>query len=353
MAEGSPRFVPDVGPTGGTALGNSYLSTWANCPREWFNLYYRPIIGYDENDKEVIRRGIQLPTTATPLINGRIFHEAIGEWYNSGVRDGDDTGERSVEKAIDMARTHWTRAAGMNEYGGGAEESEESWRLLEQMIRDYHNDFGPDSMEPEFPEIRVVCDDQGQPLIEREWVAPLKPGYNYTCRTDLIITYRGNLMTMEHKSATRSSARMMLNSLATASQFTGEYWILSEIFPEEVLSGVLVNVVFKGPRPKTARAQFQQAAVRESTTRSPGMIEAWKKECIHILDQIEESIGEFDKLIQEGGDPEQAMMSCFPIHGIRTGRCNAYGRNCDYYNLCMLAGMEARQLNQFRPKVWD
>ena len=116
---------------------------------------------------------------------------------------------------------------------------------------------------------------------------------------------------------------------------------------------MLVNVVFKGPRPKTQRAQFQQAAVRETTTRTPGMLEVWEKACINLLNQIEDAIGLFEQGIADGWPEEQSANIAFPIHGTRTGRCHAYGRNCDYMNLCMLAGMEARQLNQFQPKTWD
>ena len=36
------RFIPPVSDGGATLFGNSFLSSWVNCRREWFNLNLRP-----------------------------------------------------------------------------------------------------------------------------------------------------------------------------------------------------------------------------------------------------------------------------------------------------------------------
>ena len=99
-------FIPQVEPTGGTSLGNSYLTTWVRCPRDWFNQYYRPTLDAEGQ----LWRGLAPRFTKPPFLTGRIFHDALAAWYTSGCRDGDDTGERSIDAALAEGERVWKAA---------------------------------------------------------------------------------------------------------------------------------------------------------------------------------------------------------------------------------------------------
>ncbi len=70
----STRFIPIRQLKGATPLGNSYLSEFIDCPRSWYNTYYRVdpdkvIMARDEtSDTPGSPRGIKPKHTSLPLI---------------------------------------------------------------------------------------------------------------------------------------------------------------------------------------------------------------------------------------------------------------------------------------------
>jgi hypothetical protein len=209
------RFIPEASPSGGTQLGNSYLTTWTRCPRAWFNEFYRPVL----LDSQTVGRGITPRFKKIFLISGGIFHEMLAAWYASGCRDGEDTGEYDIDKALETGRLEWLKAK--REYES-EELAEKDWLMNQKMILDYHDRFGPGAPMPDYPDIRVVCDGSGEPLVERPWTCTLMDGYVYTCRTDLIVYERGYLKVMEHKTSKANWVWTRQASIPYDSQFTGE-----------------------------------------------------------------------------------------------------------------------------------
>lgn len=334
----TPQFIPQTEPTGGTAVGNSYLTTFAACPRDWFNLFCRPV---QDEAGQPLGVGIRTTTTGIPLLVGSICHDGLEGWYRSGIRDGEDTGERSIDAALAAVdQSHQTRYREFQ----GAEEADQVLDVSRHLMRAYHDRYGPESSGSEYPTWKVLCDAQGEPLVEREWCAQLTPGYVYTCRTDLIGTHHGLLKTMEHKFTTPSGVRARLREMDMDPQFTSEYWILREMFPDLTLNGVLVSMTVRdkatGPMPLGHNT-------RETTIRSQGQLNRWKSSALSILQQIDESVGLYQSLIADGWEPEPASEQAFPDHGTRTGRCYAYFSQCQFLPLCQAAGIERRAMANY------
>ena len=330
----SPQFTPTVDPTGGSQFGNSYITAWVNCPRDWYNLFKRPTLG---PTGELLGTGLTAGSTSIHLLLGRVFHDGIAAWYESGVRDGTDTGERSIDQAMEAALATFKSVE--NDFEK-PEMADESWTRNEVMLRAYHDRYGPESHSPEFPTVQVMCDAEGLPLVEREWKAQLSPGYVYTCRTDLIITHHGLLKTMEHKTTSPYGVRARRTEMDMDSQFSGEYWILRECMPEMVLAGVLVNMVVKD---RSANSKFD-VAERETTIRTSEQLDRWQISCVHALRGIDQACEAYDKLVEEGMEHSRAADYCFPDYGARTKQCYAYGGRCQYLDLCQQAGHEERVL---------
>jgi hypothetical protein len=323
------KFVPksSMG-SGGTRFGNSYLNLWANCPRKWFNSHYRPV----ELDGEVYR-GIAPRWTSENLLRGSLFHEGLAEWYRSGVRDGEDTGERDVDRALAVIQKHaHDRSAEWPDEGARDVEVSNTQILL----RRYHDHFALGGAQPEFPQVRVACDGSGQPLIEREWEFSLGEGHVYTCRTDAIIYYRGVLVSLEHK--TSAVPWMRLKTIPMDSQFAGEQFVLRNLFPEDPISGTLVNVVGT----KKAAGKFD----RELTKRTDHQLLRWRDNCVSILNQIQVAKMGFEVELQRGVSIERAADMWFPDHGTRTDHCTAYS-GCEFLDLCQWAGREDSKLGMY------
>jgi hypothetical protein len=339
MTSQSRHFVPPPEASGGTQGGNSYLQTWVKCPRLWYNTYYRPT--RDEGGK-VLSRGLRLPHSSRHILTGDAGHDGLQRLYESGIRDGEDTGEWDVDFAVDTARaklqTHKPKYQLVKDF-------EEAYDTLPVIIRDYYEKHGPEAPRPDYPNIKILCDDQGAPMIERELRAELAPGYVYTCRFDALITDMGFIKALEHKFTTAYGINMRLKGINTETQFTGEYWVIQQCYPEVDLNGVLLNMLIKN---RSLTGKYKDTpAVRETTTRSPGTINRWKISAIGILDSIDDAIDRFENLTLNGDSDNYASEVCFPDHGTRTEQCHAFGSKCDYLHLCQLPGLEDRRLAQY------
>jgi hypothetical protein len=336
------RFIPDASSGGGSRIGNSYISDYATCPRNWFNRYYYP--HYDPTG-ELLGRGLQPALTALPLLSGRLFHETIAAWYESGCRDGEDTGEYSVDHALDVGRTHWVAAR--SEYTDEQTHLDD-WTMIQALMRGYHDRYGPNAYARDWPALRVQCDGKGAPLVEREWLMDLGYGdYVYTCRTDLLVSDHGYLRVMEHKTTKANQVWRYKQNLNTNTQFTGECYVLAMMFPDEPVNGVLLNCILKD-RGHTSK---YDVAERDSTTRTPAQFERWRLETLAVLREIDTQVERFEGLIADGMDFVQATDQCFPTRGTRTGRCHAFNRPCDYYDMCRLPGLEPSLLRSFRSRT--
>ena len=327
------RFVPK--PTeggGGSLVGNSYLTTWAQCPRKWFNSFYRPFEGSE---------GIRPRFTSEHLLKGGTFHEGIAALYLSGCRDGEDTGEWDLDEAISVLEFHHSKQETSYE---NQQKFEDDLQLTRSMLTAYYSEFGLGSGQQDFPVIRVLHDGNGEPLVERDFTVDLGyGGYVYTCRADLLILHHGYPKVMEHKtSAPGIWANKRVESIQFDSQFTGEIFVLKALFPDEILEGALVNVVIKGGRSKIA--------LRASTTRDLNDLRTFRKSTIDILQQIDGAVARFQSDLHRGVGVEQAIDAHFPDHGERTTACNNYG-GCEFQPLCRNKGRVENVLRTFRPRT--
>jgi len=325
------RFIPAKTPNAGSQIGNSYLAKFARCPRDWFNTYYRPFQG---------GHGIQYRFTSEYLSAGRSFHEGIAELYRSGVRDGEDTGEWDIDRAI--ARMQLEHTTTTIEYES-QEKAEETWQLIQSMLLNYHDEFCLTGNRPDFPTIRVLCDGEGSPLIEREFSIDLGfRDYVFTCRVDMIVSHHGYPKIMEHKtSAPGMWVGKRLASIHTDSQFTGECLVMASLFPEELISEVLCNVVIKRGKTEIAR--------RESTRRDHHDFNSYRLAVLDILESIDHRVEGYTSDIDRELPELEAINRWFPDHGTRTGACEEYS-GCQFKTLCLNKSRNDQFLQSFVPR---
>jgi hypothetical protein len=328
------RFIPEATAKGGSLVGNSYVAKFAQCPRDWFNAYYRPFEG---------SKGIRSRFTSEHLIKGRVFHEGIAALYKSGCRDGEDTGEWDLDLAVSVLELEHTAASVEYE---SEEKAEEDLLLVRGMLINYHDEFGPNGNQPDYPLIRVMHDGNGEPLVEREFSIDLGfGGYVFTCRADLLITHHGYPKIMEHKtSAPGFWATKRMNAIHTDSQFTGECFVLASLFPNEQIDGVLCNIVIKKGKTKIA--------IRESTRRSVEDFNSFRMSVLDILTQIDHRTEQFENDMDSGHSLEESVDRWFPDHGTRTGGCENYG-GCSFQRLCLNKNRMEENLKSFVARTAD
>jgi hypothetical protein len=332
-------FEPVVDPDqGGTSLGNSYLNAWIRCPRYWYNTYYRKFESATHTGQ-----GLEPYQVGEPLLTGTLFHEGLDGYYKSGWRDGADSGEYKISEALTTAQAQWRSQK--NRYADDTRADQDMLRV-ETMLTDYHQAYGPSGSFCDYPGIRICGDSDGNPLLEQDFRFELKKGYWYTGRLDGICLHQGDVRVLEHKTTSAYGVRNRLSSVSTDSQFTGEMWLAQQALPEVKVDGVLVNIVVKDRSPNSKYG----VAVREPTTRTAAQIEQWRIGACSIIDHINDAVGEFEQSLKDGYSINVAEASCFPVHGTRNGNCYAYGRPCDFADLCSLIGMEGKVLNTFKTK---
>jgi hypothetical protein len=341
MTDTPPRFIPARQLHGGTPAGTSYLNGFIGCRRRHFNLFVRPFSWDDGREGE----GIAPRSTAPDLLKGSTFHEGLAAWYLSGCRDGADTGEYDVERAVAVAENH--HAARLHEWEDTSEAAD-AIRQIVEMLRSYHDWYGPGGRRPDYPTIQVMHNGEGEPLIEREFALDLDyGGYLFTCRVDAIVEHHGYLKIMEHKTSAASWVGRRLKTTAMDAQFTGEIAVLEALFPNELLFGCLVNVVAKN---RGANSKLD-VATRDTTTRTSAQLRRFPAGCVEILKRIDQSHHQFTELVEQGVDIERAADVAYPLDGTRNGTCYAYNRSCPYMGLCQNPGDEDQILRSFRPRT--
>ena len=329
------RFIPrETLGGGGSLIGNTYLSTFWKCPRKWFNHYLRPYVTQDGTGES---EGIRPRFQSEDLLKGGTFHEAMEALYKSGCRDGEDTGEWDLNLAQDVLEAEHLKRQPEYEH---LHKWEEDQGLLNQMLVNYYNTCGPGGDKQDYPQIKVLHDGNGEPLIERDFTIDLGyGGYYYTCRVDLLMEYHGRPRVMEHKT---SAYGMWVNKRAASihfdSQFTGELLVLKSLFPEEPLDGAVVNIIIKGGKTELVR--------REHTIRDDEDLRTYRYSCLDVLKQIDQRVERFRDALVKGIPMQTAVNLYFPDHGERTGACLEY-RGCEYQRLCRNKGREAKILEWF------
>lgn len=345
MTSPSPQFIPQKKPDAGSLIGASYLTEFEKCPRRWFRKYYNPVVQPETG--ELVHTGIEPLETAPPLLTGGVFHAALESYYLSGIRDGDDTGEYNLEAAMAGLDKSFTarRDSYLNEEIADTERT-----TVQEMVIAYYDRFGPKSPNPDYPKIKVICDGNGQPYVEREWVTDLGySNYYLTCKTDLFVSDQGYGKVMEHKTSVASFIKQTLNNSHTGAQFTGEIYTLKNNMPVDAkLFGVLVNVVQKNRSPRSK----YDVAERETTNRTDPQLYEFANWAVDVLRQIDDRVGQYEDWINSRGVEEwKALSVWFPTRGTANGECNAYNRPCDYSSLCKQPDRANQLLGVYRPRT--
>ncbi len=313
-------FLPDVVPHGGTVVGGSYLTLYVSCPRKWYFQFKYPSDG---------GRGIVPIHTDANLIKGSVFHEGMAAWLISGCRDGEDTGEYNLDAALAVAQTN--HQARLREWSDQSDATT-AWALVQEMLVRYHEWYGPGGRKPDFPDMKVLCDEKtGIPLVEQEVTIPLTGEYFFTCRVDAVVERFGYACILEHKTSVASYVHQRLSTIHTDSQFTGEVAALRHIMGNSAISGVYCNVIVKN---RSVNSKFD-CAERGMTDRTVAETARFRVKCANILRAIDTAVDGYDDMISKGSlTAEQAADVYFPEYGMNTGYCHSYRRECEYMSFC-------------------
>ena len=333
---------------GGSRIGNSYLSEFEVCPRRWFYLYGFPT-GLREDGtlldptQPVQHVGLRIER-GLALHAGSAFHAAIETWFRSGCRDGEDTGEYNLDAAIAEIDLTFSKVTDPIDTLQLERERDD----MRALFVSYHETFGPGGSLQDWPNLKVACDPQtGEPMLEREFEIDLGGGYIFTCKPDAFVTENGYLKVMEHKTSSVWYAKGKLLSMQYETQPTAELYTLKTLYPEDILDGVLVNVVMKD---RGKKSSMYKIAERVSVQRNDEDLDSFRIDTILVLEDISTAVDNFDNLLFEGNNWITAMSASFPERGRRTERCYKYNRECEFYSLCRSKGNELNLVRQFRTR---
>jgi len=273
---------------------------------------------------------------------GSALHDGIEAWYDSRCRDGEDTGEPNVDRAVAASETAWANRA--QELFDPTEVPILSAATIE-LIRRYHEYFGPGGPLQEFPSTKVLIDSTGEPWIERHFEIDLGDGWTYTSRIDLVVEHRGFIAVMDHKSSKASFVKNLLAMAELEAQFTGELLCLQEVAPDLSTTGILVNVLVKD---RKKGPPFDRAML----PRSPEQLMLYAHHTKDLFERIKAWRDKYQRLMDEGYDQETAFQHTWPMDGLRHGACFSYFRKCEFWDLCRTPGLASRLIEpNYRPRT--
>lgn len=339
-------FLPTPQQYGGSPVGNSYLSLWLQCRRKWFAKYLWPwedgSLGLEVPFRSLSLgpRGLQGP--GNNLMMGSLLHIWKEHWYRSGVRDGADTGEYSLDAAV--AELEQYLATRRNEF-----DSDEAVDWARAQVTEwgsaFHRFYGPGGHTPLFPEEKILCLEDGRPAIELDLTVPLGVGdYVFTTRLDCVKLWQDRyLMVDETKTAAPSWVDRYITQLPKNSQFTGQMFALrcSPELKDLPWDKIKVTYHLKG---WSHKSQFPTPAKSGHTTRTIEQLERFRARAAKILDEIDEAVNAWDGAC--GTTAQQDRL--FPETGEHTSFCYAFNSECEFMSSCRM-GFAPGTLGSFRP----
>jgi len=324
-------------PLGPSRFGSHFLGEFRTCPARHYFSHLAP-----HADSET-SRGLQTFTTSSPLLVGAAVHEGLAAWYRSRCAHGADSGLPDLDGAIAAAEAHFTlrRAEFVDDETFVADLA-----LTTRLLREYHEYYGPNGLTPEYPDLRVVCDNAG-PVIERELSLDLGDGHEFTARLDALVTYHGRTYTLEHKTTSAQGLSKLFTSMGMSTQALGQHTILHSLGdPLLRPEGVLVNALVKNRSAKSGRPPFERQIVTFDTN-----MDGWKfrQDAIRTLGQIKAAKAEYTMLVDGADDPYDAARWVYEQRGRSTGACFSFSR-CPYLDLCRSPGRELTLTRSFKPR---
>lgn len=348
-------FLPKPREFDGTPTGNSYLSLWLRCRRKWFAKYLWPWadgaagLEVPPASLRLGKRGLQGP--GANLMVGSALHAFKEHWYRSGIRDGEDTGEYSLDAGLAALDAYLAQRA--QEFEGVEAIDWVRANVGEWMIA-FHRFYGPGGHTPLFPGEKILCLEDGTPAIEVQFSVPLsvkdahgRP-YVFTCRMDTVALWQDRyLVGLEHKSAAASWADRYVAQLSKQSQFTGELFTTRNAPGLAHLPWDKLRVAFhlKGWTP---RSTFPAPVIFGETSRTPEQLQRFQLRVEHLLVQIDAAVDAWHKGLEKGIDPLWLADRLFPETGENTGECFAFNSQCEFTAQCQM-GFGPGTLGGFRP----
>lgn len=308
---------------GATAYGSHYWGEWDACMRKWWLSKRAP---HPSGGAGLAPFG-----TDRNLLVGRLFHEAVANYYLSGYRTGDYSLE-AVAKTVDEAQAYsseWNDDSAFDD----------DCALIRRMLSDYDLATGPGSQNPDFPSFKIATDLSGAPCIEYDFTMDLGNGTLFTARVDGIVEYAGSLYGLEHKTTGSAYfAKDLRASLHLALQVAGQCMVLNSPEAQAVLgrpvAGVVLNLFPK------RRAKADPPYIRDIVTYTRLQLAKVRADLVQrqwLQDLLNDR---YDALVSQGMDPWEAGALIFPANGAQTGTCYKYNRHCDHYGVCRAIGLE-------------
>ena len=322
-----------------TASGSHFLKDFAVCPAKGArqHFYSHPNI-LDDPQYTVGLTGVYTPVQ---LLVGSAIHDGIEQWYRSRIRDGEDTGEADLDSAIAAVEMGWANRS------RELHPDEDTTTLVSAtrvMIQRYHDHFGQKGPLQEWPATKVVCDDTGEPWIEKHFEIDLGGGFTYTARIDLVVNHNGFLATMDHKSSKASFVRQLLTQAELEAQFTGQLLCLREHAPQLAITGILLNVLVKD---RAKGPPFDRALLPRSRTN----LDLYKLHTRDLFERISGWHEHYKTLLASGMDSDKAFNIAWPMDGLRHGGCYQYYRKCTFWDLCRSPDIAGQLIaSSMRPK---
>ena len=299
-------------PKGGSRIGWSSISQFAECEWSWFlsNVVPHPKGGFGVSQGD-----------ARPLWVGAMFHSAMQAWFLSAP----ETAQYSLDAAL-AGLEEAIRADGLRERDGDKAAEWES--EVSQLFRRYALECGPQGPDPDGDRFRVAFDAEG-PLVERDFEIDLGyQGYYYTSRIDLVAwdaVTKGQLLVVEHKTCDVSRAGSALRGYALDPQLSGETLAVAAAWQRPVVP--VINMVKKRAAAKsTCRAW-------EPMPRSQHDLEKFRIDVVRRLKRMDERVEEYKSLVDKGVPALDAGSLVFD--GSPKGKiCADQGRQCAFYSAC-------------------
>lgn len=307
-------------------FGSHFLNLWRACPMKWYRQYLMP---HPDGGN-----GLEPRTTHSALFMGSAVHEGLAVYYATGAKDGKYDLDRAVSEIE-------TRMAQRRDELSGEDYSTIVAEAV-QMLRRYHDWYGPGGVMPDYPNLQIVSDDLG-PVLEREYAIDLGGGYTFTARIDGLCKFNGYTNILEHKTVRAAGLTRLFNEMGTNLQATGQMFVLKSAYPDLNVGGVLVNALVKDRAVRSGKPPFDRTLV----SRTSFELAKFHNDALLTLRQIEDARGEWKRLLDEGLTPDEASRRVFVMN---TQECVRF-RACDYFGICKALGYESRGLGNYRVRT--
>jgi len=234
------------------SLDHTQLSTFATCPRKFYNRFIRGIekVRYDEReiDKDF---GKCWHTVLEMVYKGKTREEAK-EWWRANFHGWE--GEKAKTPANGLTLIDWY----VNYYASPANQL---------------SDVNLSNVAVEVP-ITVL----------------LTPDITYVAKLDRVVKSPAGIYVMEHKT-TKAISNTYFYQFDPNNQLSGYCYACKEVYGQ--CSGIILNAISVGYREKKYQGEpvgFHAKFVREIINRNNDQLLDWKDNVIHIAGKMQETI---------------------------------------------------------------